>query len=218
MIKINPFKKIINGIVDDNIYRRTGWLYILFFLIFISVTILSYFLFPYALFRGVHPIVSRLEFSPTIWISTLQIFGYNLIATSLIIGANLIAQKFRILNNKFVPIGYFAFLSLIIIAALYLGTWSFEVVTEAPPLYLRLVSTFDVFHRSGLLELSAYLLAAAVSFKFTLWYSDGKRIIKSKNLRDIKLSISEKIIFILVFVLLFCSAFIESYRIIQLIG
>jgi len=214
--KINPLKKIINGVVDDNIYKRIGWLYIFSFLIFISVTILSYFILPYALFRGVHPIVSRLEFSPTIWILTLQIFGYNLIATSLIIGANLIAQKFRLLNNKFVPIGYFAFLSLIIIAALYLGTWSFEVVTEAPPLYLRLVSTFDIFHRSGLLELSAYLLAAAVSFKFTLWYSDGKRIIKSKRLKDIKLTASEKVIFILVFVLLFYSAFIESYRIIQL--
>lgn len=215
---INPFKKIINGIVDDNIYKRIGWLYAFFFLIFISVTILSYFLLPHALFRGVHPIVSRLEFSSTIWISTFKIFGYNLIQTSLIIGANLIAQKFRILNNKFIPIGYFAFLGIIIIAALYNGTWSFEVVTEAPSLYLRLVSTFDVFHRSGLLELSAYLLAAAVSFKFTLWYSDGKKIIKSKNLRNIKLSISEKIIFILVFVLLFCGASIESYRIIQLTG
>jgi len=102
--------------------------------------------------------------------------------------------------------------------ALYLGTWSLEVVTEAPYLFFRLISIFDVFHRSGLLELSAYLLAAAVSFKFTLWYSDGKKIIKSKNLRDIKLSISEKIIFIIVFVLLFCGAFIESYRIIQLTG
>jgi hypothetical protein len=216
--KINPLKKIINGVVDDNIYKRIGWLYIFSFLIFISVTILSYFLLPHALFRGVHPIVSRLEFSSTIWISTLKIFGYNLIPTSLIIGANLIAQKFRILNKKFIPMGYISFTGLTIIVALYLGTWSFEVVTEAPPLYLRLVSTFDVFHRSGLLELSAYLLAAAVSFKFTLWYSDGKKIIKSKNLRDIKLSISEKIIFILVFVLLFCSAFIESYRIIQLTG
>jgi len=66
------------------------------------------------------------------------------------------------------------------------------------------------------LELSAYLLAVAVSYKFTLWYSDGKKIIKIKKWKDIKLATSEKIIFILVFVLLFCSAFIESYRIIQL--
>jgi len=214
--KINPFKKIINGVVDDNVYKRIGWMYVSFLLIFISVTILSYFLLPDAFLRGKHPIVSRLEFSPTLWIPTLQIFGYNLIPTSLIIGANLIAHKYRISNEKFVPIGYIAFLSLITIAALYNGTWSFEVVTEAPSLFFRLVSTFDVFHRSGFSELSAYLLAATVSFKFTLWYSDGKKIIKGKKLKDIKLATSEKIIFILVFILLFCGAFIESYRIIQL--
>jgi len=66
------------------------------------------------------------------------------------------------------------------------------------------------------LELTAYLLVAVASFKFTLWYSDGKKIIKSKKWKDIKLSTSEEIIFILVFILLFCSALIESYRIIQL--
>ncbi len=216
MRKANPFKKIINGVVDDNVYKRIGWMYVSFLLIFISVTVLSYFLLPDAFLRGKHPIVSRLEFSPTLWISTLQIFGYNLIPTSLIIGANSIAHKYRISNGKFVPIGYIAFWGILIMCALYLGTWSFEVVTEAPSLFFRLVSTFDVFHRSGFSELSAYLLAAAVSFKFTLWYSDGKKIIKSKKWKDIKLTISEKIIFILVFVLLFCSASIESYRIIQL--
>jgi uncharacterized membrane protein SpoIIM required for sporulation len=214
--KINPFKKIISGTVNDNIFKRIGWLYVSFFLIFISVTILSYFLLPDAFLRGQHPIVSRLEFSPDLWLLALQIFGYNLIPTSLIVGANLIAQKYRISNNKFVPVGYIAFLSIITIAALYLGTWSFEVVTEAPPLYLRLLTTLDVFHRSGFLELSAYLLAAAVSFKFTLWHSDGKKIIKSKKIKDIRLATSEKIIFTFVFILLFCSAFIESYRIVQL--
>ena len=112
-------------------------MYVSFLLIFISVTILSYFLLPDAFLRGKHPVVSRLEFSPTLWISTLQIFGYNLIPTSLIIGANLIAHKYRISKEKFVPIGYIAFLGIIILAALYLGTWSFEVVTEAPSLYVK---------------------------------------------------------------------------------
>ncbi len=191
-------------------------MYVSFLLIFISVTIVSYFLLPDAFLRGKHPVVSRLEFSPTLWISTLQIFGYNLIPTSLIIGANLIAHKYRISKEKFVPIGYIAFLGIIILAALYLGTWSFEVVTEAPSLYVRLIGIFDVFHHAGFLELTAYLLVAVASFKFTLWYSDGKKIIKSKKWKDIKLSTSEEIIFILVFILLFCSALIESYRIIQL--
>ena len=132
MGKVNPFKKIINGVVDDNIYKRIGWMYVSLFLILKSVSIVSYCLLTDAFLRGKHLIVSRLEFSPTLWISILQIFGYNLIPTSLIMGANLIAQKYRISNGKFVPIGYAAFWSLIILCALYLGTWSFEVVTEAP--------------------------------------------------------------------------------------
>jgi len=69
---------------------------------------------PDAFLRGRHPIVSRLEFSPTLWITTLQVFGYNLIPTSLIIGANLIVQKYRITKGKFVPIRYAALYSIII--------------------------------------------------------------------------------------------------------
>jgi len=72
--------------------------------------------------RSKHPVVSRLEFSPTLWISMLQIFGYNLIPASLIIGANLLAQKYRISKGKFVPLGYIAFLGITILAALYFGT------------------------------------------------------------------------------------------------
>ena len=215
---MNTLKRIIDGTVDDNIYKRIGWMYVSFLLIYISVTILAYLLLPDGILRGKHPVVSALELSPNLWISTLQIFGYNLIPTSLIICSNLIAQQSRISKEKFVPIGYFGFWCIVILAGLYLGTWSFEVVTEAPPLYLRLIRGFDVFHHAGFYELSAYLLAAVTSFKFTLWYSDGKKIVTSRKWRDIRLNSSEKIIFVLVFVLLFCGALIESYGIAQLAG
>ena len=215
---MNTLKRIIDGTVDDNIYKRIGWMYVSFLLIYISVTILAYLLLPDGILRGKHTVVSALELSPNLWISTLQIFGYNLIPTSLIICSNLIAQQSRISKEKFVPIGYFGFWCIVILAGLYLGTWSFEVVTEAPPLYLRLIRGFDVFHHAGFYELSAYLLAAVTSFKFTLWYSDGKKIVTSRKWRDVRLNSSEKIIFVLVFVLLFCGALIESYGIAQLAG
>jgi hypothetical protein len=215
---MNPIKRIIDGTVNDNIYKRIGWMYVSFLLIYMSVTILSYFLLPDGILRGKHPVVSALVLSPNLWVSTLQIFGYNLIPTFLIIGSSLLAQKSRVSKEKFVSIGYNAFWCLTVIAALYLGTWSFEVVTEAPPLYLRLIRGFDVFHHAGFWELSAYLLAAVTSFKFTLWYSDGKKVVTSKKWKDVRLTPSEKIIFVLVFVLLFCGAFIESYEIIQIIG
>jgi len=215
---MNTLKRIIDGTIDDNIYKRIGWMYVSFLLIYISVTILAYLLLPDGILRGKHTVVSALELSPNLWISTLQIFGYNLIPTSLIICSNLIAQQSRISKEKFVPIGYFGFWCIVILAGLYLGTWSFEVVTEAPPLYLRLIGGFDVFHHAGFYELSAYLLAAVTSFKFTLWYSDGKKIVTSRKWRDARLNSSEKIIFVLVFVLLFCGALIESYGIAQLAG
>ena len=101
---MNPFKKIIDGTVDDNIYKRIGWMYLSFFLIYIPIIILSYFLLPDGILRGKHPIVSALELSPNLWVSTLQIFGYNLVPTSLIIGASLIAQTSRVSKEKFVPL------------------------------------------------------------------------------------------------------------------
>jgi len=215
---MNPLKRIVNGTVDDNIYKRIGWMYVSFLLIFISVTIVSYFLLPDGILRGKHPIVSALELSPDLWVSTLQIFGYNLIPTFLVIGSSLLAQTSRISKEKFVPVGYIVFWGIIVLAALYLGTWSFEVVTPAPPLCSRLIHGFDILHHAGFYELSAYLLAAVTSFKFTLWYSDGKKVISSKKWKSIKLTTSEKIIFVLTFVLLFWGAFIESYGIIQLTG
>jgi uncharacterized membrane protein SpoIIM required for sporulation len=213
---MNLLRRIINGVIDESIYRRIGWMYASFFLLFVPVTILSYLLLPEGILRGKHPIVSGLELSPSLWTSTLQIFGVNLITIFLIIGANLFAHQFS--KEQSVPLGYFAFWWIIVRAALYLGTWSQEVVTVAPPLYYRFLRLFDIVHHAGLLELSAYLLAATASFKFTLWYTDGKKLVASRNWRDVTLTTSEKILLVPTFVLVLLGAFVESYGIIQLTG
>lgn len=215
---MNPLRKITDGVSDENICRRIGWMYLSFFLLYVSVTILSHYLLPEGILRGKHPIISALEFSPNTWASMLQIFGYNLIPTFLIIGANLLAQESRLSKGRFVPVGYTAFWGLTVLFAVLVGTWSFEVITTAPPLHYKVVRIFDVFHHAGLLEFSAYLLAAITSFKFTLWYSDGKKIVASRKWKDVKLTRSEKTFLILAFVLLLCAAFVESYGIIQLTG
>jgi uncharacterized membrane protein SpoIIM required for sporulation len=213
---MNLLRKIADGITDESVYKRIGWMYVSFFLLYVSVTVLSYYLLPEGILRGKHPIISRLQFSPHVWVSTLQIFGYNLIPTTLIIACNLLAQQSRWVKEKFVPIGYTAFWGLTILFAVITGSWSFDVVTAAPPLPYRLVRIFDIFHHAGLLEFSAYLLAAVVSFKFTLWYSDRKRIIASRKWGDVNLTKPEKVFLILAFVLLFCGAYVESHGIIQL--
>lgn len=215
---MNLLRKITDGVTDDNVYKRIGWMYVSFFVLLVPVTILSFYLLPEGILRGKHPIISALEFSSNFWTLTLQIFGYNLIPTFLIIGASLLAQQSRLSEGKYVPIGYTAFWGLTVLFAVVVGTWSFEVITAAPPLYRRFARILDVFHHAGLLEFSAYLLAATTSFKFTLWYSNRKEIIASRAWRDINVTRPEKVFLIVAFVLLLCAAFVESYGIIHLTG
>ncbi|MEJ2711517.1 MAG: hypothetical protein P8074_28170 [Anaerolineales bacterium] len=103
-------------------------------------------------------------------------------------------------------------------SALYLGTWSQEIVTPAPPLLDRLLRLLDILHRAAPWELSGYLLAAATSYKFTLLYTDGKQVVAQRSWWSVSLTTMEKILFALSFVLLLCGALIESYGIIQLAG
>jgi hypothetical protein len=178
----------------------------------------SYIILPEGILRGKHPIVNLLEFSSNIWISTLRIFSYNLIFTALTIASSLIAQKSKIVSNKYIPISYLAFWGLMLNFGIIIGTWSFELNRPTETFTKRLIHTFDIYHNSGLLEILAYLLVAAVSYKFTLWYSDGKKIVLSKKLKDIKLYKAEKIILIIAFILLFLGALLESYWIVNSIG
>ena len=213
---MNPFRRIVDGVTDESVGRRVAWMYVSFFLLFEPVIVLSYFLLPEGFLRGKHPIISGLKFSSNLWVSTLQIFGYNLIPTFLIIGASLLAQQSRQSKDRFVPIGYTAFWGLTVMFGVIVGTWSFDIVTAAPPLLNRIVRLFDVVHHAGLLEFSAYLLAAVTAYRFTLWYSDRKSIIRTRSWREVRLTGSEKALLGLSFVLLLCAALVESYGIIQL--
>jgi uncharacterized membrane protein SpoIIM required for sporulation len=215
---MNPLTRIIEGVTDESVWKRAAWMYVSFFLLFEPVILLSYYLLPEGVLRGKHPIISALKFSPNLWVSTLQIFGYNLIPTFLIIGASLLAQQSRQSKDRFVPIGYTAFWGLTVMFGVIVGTWSFDIVTAAPPLLNRIVRLFDVVHHSGFLEFSAYLLAAVTAYRITLWYSDRKSIIRTRKWREIRLTGPEKILFGLSLVLLLCAALVESYGIIQLNG
>ena len=147
--KVNLLTKIADGITDDSVYKRIGWMYVSFFVLYVPVTVLSFYLLPEGVLRGKHPIISALEFSSDFWTLMLQIFAYNLIPTFLIIGANLLAQQSRLSEGKYVPIGYTAFWGLTVLFAVVVGTWSFGVITAAPPLLRRVARILDVFHHVG---------------------------------------------------------------------
>lgn len=214
--ELNPLRRMINGVTDGSIWKRIVWMYVSLFVLLVPMTVLSYVLLPEGILRGVHPLISALELSTNLWVSTLQVFGYNLFFTLLVIGANLIARQSRLSTERFVPLGYLAFWGITATIGLYIGTWSQEIITVAPPLCHRFLRIFDIVHRAALWELTAYLLAATTSFKFTLRYTDGKIEVARRSWREVTLTAAEWILFVLAFVLLLCGAFIESYGIIQL--
>ena len=209
-------KKILKGTLDDNVFKRIIFLFGSFLAIFYISLIISYFLLPEGFLRGKHPIVNMVNLSPDIWISMLQIILYNLVFIVILILSSFIAEKSKILSSRYVPISYIAFWGLMLFFGIIMGTWSFELSSPPETFTQRLICTFDIYHNSGLLEILAYLFITSVSYKFTLWYSDGKKILSSRKLRDIQLNKNEKIILVCAFLLLVLSAFIESYWIVDM--
>ena len=49
---MNPLRKITDGVTNDSVYKRIGWMYVSFFALFVPVTILSYYLLPEGILRG----------------------------------------------------------------------------------------------------------------------------------------------------------------------
>lgn len=208
-------KRILLGAINDNVFKRIGWLYISFFLIFYIFMLSSFFLLPEGILKGKHPLINLLDTPHNLWASTIQMFTYNLIPTFLLMASSLIAQQSKLINGKFIPISYYAFWALILNFGVILGTWSFYSNKPAETLFQRIFHTFDIYHNSGLIEITAYILVVAVSYRFTLWYSDGKNIVSSRKIKEINLKKEEKVILLLAFLLLFIGALIESYWLVK---
>lgn len=204
--------------MDKCIWKRITWRYASLFLLLVPVFVFSYFRLPEDSLRGKHPIAKVLELWPVSGISNMQIFGYKLIFCLLIMGTHIFARRSRVCPEKFVPLGYLAFWGLTATAALYMGTWSRDIISISPPLHQRFLRLFDSIHRGGFWELSGYLILTSTSFRYTLPYIDEKREVARGYLQDVTMTNSEKILFVLGFVFILCGAFIESYGIIQSTG
>ncbi len=206
-------RSLIQGVTDHRLTRRLGTLVVAFLALFYSVAIASYFLLPESVLRGKHPIIANMRLPEGTLAITLQILAYNLMPLSLIVLANLLAQQSRRYPERFIPLGYLAMVTLTVICAMVLGTWSFEVVTEPPSLLARLVGTLNITERSGLVELFAYLLAASSSFHLTRWFSDSKRIIRSLPWRELSLPMGDRFGLALSVLLLMVAAWVEAVSI-----
>lgn len=195
---------------SDNLKERIFWSVILFMIFFFGLTVISYFILPEGLLKNKHPMQNWETNSNTI-VLTLQIFFYNLLSVLAIVLGSLIGTKDEGEVNYF-SYGYLAFFTLICMNAVVLGTWSFSVESETISLPGRILRTFDLAHRAGLWEMTGQLLIACSTAHIATILTCGKNT-ETKKIRDIRLSRSEKTVFVTGIILMLIGAMVESIAI-----
>lgn len=207
------FNHIKRNLTSDNVKLRIITTYICFLLVFFAVTTASYYLLPQGLLFNKNPL-QNWDTSPTLIISSLQIFSWNLLSVVMILFGNLFTAR-KSKEDCFIPLGYLAFFVQITINAVILGTWSFSNAPEAVPLLSRLIGTFDIFHLAGIWEMTGQLFILCATANISLLITDGKET-TTKNWRSIKLSKQEILGIGMGVVLMIIGALIESNSIINL--
>ena len=197
---------------SDNLIERITFCIICFFGLFLTVTILSYFLLPEGVLIGKQS--ANFEMSANIFCSSIQIFMWNMISVTVIVIGSLFAQK-KIEDKNYLSIGYTAFFVLTIINAVTLGTWSFSVQTEAVPLIERLVGFFNIINNGGLLEMLGQLFVVTSLASISIVLISAKKT-TTKKLSDIKLNKYEKIGVLIGITLIYIGALIESISIVSI--
>lgn len=176
-----------------------------FVLWFFIVSIISYFILPEGILRSTNEAKDIAEHS-TFWVLAMAIFIRNIIpAIGLCIGC-LVAIQIKNVNYPFAYLGLFTMFS---INGVTLGTWSFSQATSAaPPLWDRIVGSFDLIHRAGLWEMIGLcLLVAALSNAAIIRIIDGKAVVTPKNF---KLTKADFICLICGILLMIIAAIVES--------
>lgn len=195
---------------SHNLKERMIYSLFIFFVLFISITILSYYILPQGILKGKIP-SSNVEVSNNLVISTLRIFAVNLISVIFIFIGSLFNQK-RNGEKNYYSIAYNVFFMLISINAITLGTWSFSVETQAPSLIDRLLGMFNIIKRAGLWEIIGQLFITCSISHIGLLLTNDKETI-TRSIKSIKLSKSEIVCIILGFIFMLIGALVESIAI-----
>ncbi len=203
--------KIKQNLVSEQISVRVITIIVVFFTIFYTLTVLSYYLLPTGFLLSKNSIIDR-ETSENLLTSTLQILSYNLISVCIIVLGNLVAFSNK--NNGFIPCGYLGLGTQFAINAVTLGTWSFtEAGIMAPDLVDRLLRTIDIFHHAGLWEMLGQLSIMCATARIAIIKTNGKEVV-SRSIKDIRLGRTEILLAVLGLCLMAVGASIESYSII----
>jgi len=210
---ISMFSFFRKNLASENVYLRIATTCFLFVVIFFTITTISYFFLPEGILRSKNP-AQNWDTSNNVLASALQIFLFNQLSVVMILIGNTFSSR-KNPEQNYLPIGYLAFFTQILINAVTLGTWSFSVVTEAVPLLDRIMGTFDALHRAGLWEMGGQLLILCATAKMSIIMTDGNKT-SVRSWKEVRLSKQEAFIFFGGLLLMLTGAFIESFSIMSL--
>ncbi len=195
----------------ENVFVRAISLWGFCAVVFSLVWIGSYHFLPEGLLRG----TSLAYFAPVETDETettfLRIFGWNLVSAIIIVVAN----TFRSVNT---PMGYLVVLVSVVNGALVWGTGSLALAAgRIEP------SIATVLGRSGVFELSAFVLVAVATREVMLWQQrspprwreDFERV---RSPKDWEFSLNELLVLVVGITLLAAANYREAAQIIDLVG
>lgn len=188
-------------LTHEKVFVRAGSLWILCFTFLTIVWFVSYYFLPYGILKGVIP-SANLPLGNTFLSTFLTIFLFNLIAAcGFTVAANL-------LSVKSVPLGILYPMVQTCLFGIFLGTDSFGISHGG-----RLFPSISIVTGAGFYELTAYVLVASATAKFTLlnqtgWLSGNLERVKTRH--DLKLTRADVLALILGVILLLVAAIIES--------
>ena len=195
---------------SSNLGKRVGWTTIFFLLAFFGIVVIAYYFLPEGLLKNRNPL-QNWETSDNNLVLIIQIFFFNLLSVIAIFVGGLFGQKKELEENYF-STGYYVFFTMVIINGITLGTWSFSVESDPVPLPGRFIRTFDLVHRAGLWEMMGQLLITCSLAHIAVVLTNGSSTITGK-IKDISLTKSERLIFILGIFLMLVGAVVETFSI-----
>lgn len=190
--------------------QRTTYALLVYLSVFFVAAIASYYVLPEGFLKNKNPLQNWSE-SGNVIVLAMQIFFYNLISVVMIVGASFFGKK-KAGEDGYFSLGYHVLLILMVTNGIVLGTWSFAVSHEAPPLVSRVFGTLDIFRRGALWEMSGQIIiAAALACISVIKIGDNTAAVR--KLRDMKLSRSMVLLLFCGLILMAIGAAIESVAI-----
>ncbi len=154
-------------LLHEKLFVRFASLWAMVFFTFILTWTLSYFFLPEGVLRG-----KNLAFvlagddlaGGSVWLEGVRIFAINLsVMVLLVIGPNLLRDE------KGYPLGYMSATVVSLIYAVVLGTDSFTLSQGG-----KIAPTWEIFTRSGIYEITAYILAATATYGLSRYQLQGQ--------------------------------------------